>query len=55
MDYDRLREDLMDYYGTAMTGGMPMAVMDLIKVENASPEELAKLAEELGIDVEELE
>ena len=40
MDFDKLRDDLMDYYGTAMASGMPMALMGLVNVENASPEDL---------------
>ena len=45
LDYDRLRGDLMDYYGTAMCGGFPMAVIDLGKVERASEAELIRIAE----------
>ena len=30
MNIDKLRQDLIDYYGTAMSNGFPMAVMDLI-------------------------
>lgn len=29
MDYDKLRGDLRDYYGTAMFNGNPMAMMEL--------------------------
>ncbi len=44
-DYDSLRHDLMDYYGTAMCGGFPMAVIDLGKVERASESELLRIAQ----------
>ena len=44
-DYEKLRKDLKDYYGTAMVGGFPLAIMDLSKVENASNEELLKIAQ----------
>ena len=44
LDYDRLRSDLMDNYGTAMCSGFPMAVMDLGKVERASESELLQIA-----------
>ena len=33
-----LREQLMDYYGTAMSSGMPMAVIELAEIENMSDE-----------------
>ena len=39
IDIEKLRIDLMDYFGTAM-GFFPVATMDLIKVQNASDEEL---------------
>lgn len=48
---DDLRKDLIDYYGTAMTGGFPMAMMDLSKVENASAEELLEYADKAGLDL----
>ena len=47
-DTEELREELMDYYGTAMASGMPMAVLDLARVENMSAEELQREAEKLG-------
>lgn len=49
---NRLRADLKDYYGTAMLGGFPMAVMEMNVVEQASDEELVKLAEKVGIDIQ---
>jgi hypothetical protein len=51
IDGERLRRDLMDYYGTAMMGGLPMAVIDVGDVETASNEELLRLAERAGIDL----
>lgn len=50
IDFERLRQDLMDYYGTAMTGGFPMAVIDLSNVEKATDEELIELANQAGIN-----
>jgi hypothetical protein len=50
-DVESLRDDLKDYYGTAMTGGFPMAVVDLAKVENASAQELIDLAQQNGEDL----
>lgn len=55
MDFDKLRGDLMDYYGTAMFNGMPMAMMDLSKVEAASDEDLEFLARNAGIDPDDYE
>lgn len=49
-DYEKLRKDLKDYYGTAMVGGFPLAIMDLSKVENASNEELLKIAQKNNFD-----
>ena len=46
---ETLREKLRDYYGTAMTGGFPTAVIDLGRVETMSDEELRREAEKNGI------
>ena len=51
IDYDRLRSDLMDYYGTAMVGGFPMAVIELGQVERASESELVQIAQKLGYNL----
>ena len=40
IDTNRLRKDMMDYYGTAMHSGSPMAQADLIHVQRASDAEL---------------
>lgn len=45
IDVDALREDLKDYYGSAMQYE-PAAVMDLIKVERASDSEIVKIAQD---------
>ncbi|MCR5202813.1 MAG: hypothetical protein K6D02_06995 [Lachnospiraceae bacterium] len=54
IDIDKLRDDMMDEYGTAM-GNFPMATMDLVEVENASPEELVDMAMNEGIDLRKYE
>lgn len=51
MDYKKLRKDLVDYYGSAMSGGFPMAMMDLAKVERMSEDKLVKTAKKLGFDL----
>ena len=51
LDTDKLRKDLTDYYGTAMSNGFPMAVIDLEKAERASDEELVEMAEKEDVDL----
>ena len=51
IDVDRLRSDLMDYYGTAMVGGFPMAALDLAKIERASDSEIVRIAEKNGFNL----
>lgn len=50
-DIEQLRDDLKDYYGTAMFGGFPMAMIEAEKVLRASDEELIRIAEKNGIDL----
>lgn len=49
VDINKLRKELLDYYGTAMASGFGMAVVDLSKVERASDEEIIKLAIKEGL------
>lgn len=51
LNSDDLRNDLMDYYGSAMASGMPMAVIELSKVSSASDDELEDLARRAGISL----
>ena len=51
IDIEKLRSDLIDYFGTAMASGFGMAVMDLTRVERASAEELINIALECGFDL----
>lgn len=51
IDYEGLRRDLKDYYGTAMFAGFGAAMMDVSKVENASDEELLRIADEEGLNL----
>lgn len=51
IDIEKLRRDLIDYFGTAMASGFGMAVMDLTKVERASDEELINIALDCGFDL----
>lgn len=52
IDIYKLRRDLMDYYGTAANNGFPAAMIDVIDVENASPEKLIQLANRAGFCLE---
>lgn len=54
MDYERLREDLKNYFGTAMQF-YPVAVMDLVEVENASDEKLEQIAISCGFNLSDYE
>ena len=54
MDYERLREDLMSYYGAAMQF-YPVAVMDLVEVEHASNEKLEQIAIRAGFNLSDYE
>lgn len=50
IDYERLRTDLLDYYGTAI-GSFSIALMDVIEVERVSEEELVEVAQKLKVDL----
>ena len=51
IDFEKLRSDLINYFGTAMMNGFGMAVMDLTRVERATEEELIEIALECGFDL----
>ena len=44
VDIESLRNDLIDYYGSAMFIVSPVALIDLTNVEHASDEELIRMA-----------
>ncbi len=50
IDVDELRADLINYFGTASSYN-PLAIMDLIKVEQASDEEIVQIALKNGFDL----
>ena len=50
IDYEKLRKDLVDYFGTAFTLNS-MAMVDLLRVQNASDEELVDIAKRNGFDL----
>lgn len=51
LNIEKLRQDLMDYYGTAAHSGFPAAMMDVIDVETALPEKLVELANRAGMNL----
>lgn len=51
IDIEALRQDIIDYYGTAALGFFPAAYMDVARVENATDEELIEMALNLGFDL----
>ena len=50
-DVDRLREDLEDYFGTAMFNGNPQAMIELEEVKSASTQDLILIALNYGFDI----
>ena len=55
IDIEKLRKDLIDYYGTAMFNESPLAIIELTKIENASPQELINIALKNNFDLTEYE
>lgn len=51
MTIEELRQELMDYVGTASFSGMPAAFIDLAQIENADAYELIRIARQLGFEV----
>lgn len=51
IDIERLRKDLIDYFGAAMFNGSPQAMIELSEVEKASPSELVSIAINNGFDI----
>lgn len=53
IDYDRLRNDLINFYqGAYFVGGFGAALMDSIDVEKMNKEELVQLALQKGFKLE---
>ena len=49
-DRDKLREDLKAKLGIGMFGGSPIAMMELMEIEDAPEEKLAEIAKRNGLD-----
>lgn len=50
IDYEKLRKDLIDYFGSAMAFN-PIAMADLVRVESASDDELVEIARKCNFDL----
>ena len=55
IDYERLRNDLIDYFGAAMVVVSPVAVLDIDRVESASNDELIQIALQNGFNLNDYE
>lgn len=51
IDIERLRKDLIDYFGTAMYNSSPLAIIELSKIEKANDNELIQIAIKNNIDL----
>jgi hypothetical protein len=51
LDIESLRKDLIDYFGSAMTCGFGMAVIDVVRVQRACDEELLYIAKKCNFDL----
>ena len=54
IDIDKLRDYLLDYCGTAVFAGFDPALLDVVDIERADAHELIRIAERLGIDLNQL-
>ena len=55
LDLEKLRTDLIEYYGSAMPSGFPMAVIDLVEIERAAEKDLIRYAKMTGISIRKYE
>lgn len=51
VDVDQLREGLLDRAGGAAGAGFPAAMLDVMDIEDESPQELLARAEREGLDL----
>lgn len=52
LDVACLKQDLYDYFGTAMTTVSPIAIMELMRIENATLEELIEIAQKNNFNID---
>ena len=53
INIEKLREDLIDYFGTAMFNASPLAMIELTKIEKASNQDIIKIAIDNNFDLNE--
>ena len=51
VDVDQLRESLLDRAGSAADVGFPAAMLDVVNIEDESPQELLARAERKGLNL----
>ena len=51
IDGNKLKSDLINYFGTAMFNSSPLAMMELERVQNAWGDELIEIALENGFEL----
>ncbi len=51
INVEKLRNDLIDYFGTALFTGNSMAIVDLSKIEQANDYELIEIAIQNGFNL----
>ena len=51
VNIETLKEDLINYFGTAMYSSSPLAVIELTKIEKAKDEELIQIALDNNFDL----
>ena len=51
IDVELLRNDMMDYYGTAIFNDFAMAAMNVEFIEMASDQDLIAIAQKEGVDL----
>ncbi len=55
IDYEKLRDFIIEYCGMLMDSGLGSAMYDMDEVDHASEEQLLEMAEELGVDLADYE
>ena len=51
IDFNKLRNDLIDYLGTAFYAGYGIAIVEISQITLASNEELIKIAKQYGFNL----
>ena len=51
IDIEKLREDLEQYFGTAMFNGNPQAMIELEEVKRANAQKLISIAQRCGFNI----